>query len=171
MTFQELVQTRYSVRAYKDTPVEEEKLRLILEAGRLAPSARNQQPQRIYVAKSKESIQKIASVCRFTFGAPVMLVICYDLDRCWYNPMMPEYHSGETDAAVVCDQMMMQALDLRLGTCWVGHFNAQQISDVLELPKNHVVSAMLTIGYPAEDAEPGPRHWQKRDLADIVEEI
>ncbi len=78
MTFQELAKKRYSVRSFKNAPIEEEKLNLILEAGRVAPPACNNQPQKIYVAKSAEARQKLASVCRCTFDAPVILVVCYD---------------------------------------------------------------------------------------------
>jgi nitroreductase len=100
MTFQELAKNRYSVRSFKDTPIEEEKLNLILEAGRVAPTACNNQPQKIYVAKSAEARQKLASVCRCTFDAPVILVVCYDRTRNWKNKLMPGLESGETDAAI-----------------------------------------------------------------------
>ena len=75
MTFQTLAQTRYSVRSFQNRPIEEETLNWILEAGRVAPTACNFQPQKIYVAKSAESRQKLASVCRCTFDAPVILVV------------------------------------------------------------------------------------------------
>ena len=75
MTFQELSRARYSVRSFQNTPIEEETLNLILEAGRIAPTACNNQPQKIYVAKSEESRKKLASVCRCTFDAPVILVV------------------------------------------------------------------------------------------------
>ena len=83
MTFQELSHARYSVRAFKDMPIEKETLDLILEAGRVAPTACNYQPQKIYVAKSEEARKKLASVCRCTFDAPVILVVCYDRTRDW----------------------------------------------------------------------------------------
>ena len=120
MTFQELARMRYSVRAYQDTPIEEEKLNQILEAGRIAPTACNNQPQKIYVARSEEARKKLASVSRCTFGAPVILVVCYDHDRNWKNRLMPGYESGETDAAIVCTHMMLQAAELGIGSCWVG---------------------------------------------------
>ena len=171
MTFQELAQARYSVRAYKDTPIEEEKLKLILEAGRIAPTACNNQPQKIYVAKSEEARKKLASVSRRTFDAPVILVVCYDRDRNWKNPLMPGYESGETDAAIVCTHMMLQAAELGIGSCWVGMFNAQQVSEALGLPENVTVSALLPMGYAAENAQPAPLHSQYREFADTIVEI
>ena len=168
MTFQELAQARYSVRSFKDTPIEEEKLNLILEAGRIAPTACNNQPQKIYVAKSEESRKKLASVCRCTFDAPVILVIGYDRTRDWKNKLMPGYESGETDAAIVCTHMMLQAFELGIGSCWVGYFNANDVSEVLGLPENVTVSALLPIGYPADDAKPTTNHTKYREFEDTI---
>lgn len=171
MTFQELARTRYSVRSFLDTPIEEEKLNLILEAGRVAPTACNNQPQKIYIAKSEASRKKLASVCRCTFDAPVILVVCYDRTLDWKNKLQPGYESGETDAAIVCTHMMLQAFELGIGSCWVGYFNAQTVSDILGLPENITVSALLPMGYPSENAKPLPLHSQFRELGDMVEEI
>lgn len=171
MTFLELAKARYSVRAFKDTPIEAETLNRILEAGRIAPTACNNQPQKIYVVKSEAVRKKLASVCRYTFDAPVILVVCYDRTRNWKNKLMPGYESGETDAAIVCTHMMMEAADLGIGSCWVGYFNAGEIADVLELSENIVVSAMLPIGYPVESAKPAPMHTQYRDFADTITEL
>ncbi len=171
MTFFELAKSRYSVRSFQNTPIEEEKLNQILEAGRIAPTACNNQPQKIYVAKSKESRDKLASVCPCTFDAPVILVVCYDRTRNWKSKLMPGYESGETDAAIVCTHMMLQAADLGIGSCWVGYFNAQAVSEVLELPENVTVSALLPIGYAAENAKPAPLHTQYRSFTDTITEI
>ena len=171
MTFQELAKNRYSVRSFLETPIEKEHMDLILEAGRVAPTACNFQPQKIYVARSAEAREKLASVCRCTFGAPVILVVGYDRTRDWKNKLMPGLTSGETDAAIVCTHMMLQAADLGIGSCWVGYFNPDQVAEVLGLPENITVTALLPIGYPAENAEPLPLHSQYRELADTVAEI
>ena len=168
MTFQELAHARYSVRSFQDRPIEEEHLNLILEAGRVAPTACNFQPQRIYVARSAEAREKLASVCRCTFGAPVILVVCYDRERDWKNKLLPGYASGETDAAIVCTHMMLQAFELGIGSCWVGYFNPKTVAETLGLPENVTVSALLPMGYPAEDAQPLPLHEQVREFADTI---
>ena len=171
MTFQELAHERYSVRSFQDRPIAEEHLNLILEAGRVAPTACNFQPQKIYVAKSAEARAKLASVCRCTFGAPVILVVCYDRERDWKNKLMPGYESGETDAAIVCTHMMLQAFELGIGSCWVGYFNPKTVAETLGLPENVTVSALLPMGYPAEDAKPLPLHSQIREFGDTIVEI
>ena len=171
MTFQELAHARYSVRSFQDRPIAEEHLNLILEAGRVAPTACNFQPQKIYVAKSTEAREKLASVCRCTFGAPVILVVCYDRERDWKNKLLPGYESGETDAAIVCTHMMLEAFELGIGSCWVGYFNADAVKEALGLPENVTVSALLPMGYPAENAQPLPLHDQIREFGDTIMEI
>ncbi|MBQ8496943.1 MAG: nitroreductase family protein [Clostridia bacterium] len=168
MNFLELAKARFSVRSFKKDAIETEKLNAILEAGRVAPSACNKQPQKIYVIQSEENRAKLASVCRFTFDAPVILAVCYDNDRTWKNDLMPGYQSGETDAAIVCTHMMLEAWELGIGSCWVGWFNADEIKTTLGLPENVTLSALLPIGYPAEDANPTKLHTKIRDFEDTV---
>ncbi|MBQ7321561.1 MAG: nitroreductase family protein [Clostridia bacterium] len=168
MNFSELAKERFSVRAFKQDAIEEEKLAIILEAGRVAPTACNKQPQKIFVAKSEESREKLASVCRFTFDAPVVLVVCYDKERSWQNDLMPGYESGETDAAIVCTHMMLAAWEQGIGSCWVGWFNADEISKALGLSENLRVTAILPIGYPAEGAVPTKLHTRIRDFEDTI---
>ena len=157
MTFYELAKARYSVRKFKSDMIEDEKLSAILKAGRLAPTACNFQPQKIYVVKSEEKTNKLAEVCKYTFGAPVILVIGYDKDRDWKNRRMPGYSSGETDAAIVCTHMMFAAWELGIGSCWVGVFDDKEISATFELPENIKPVALLPIGYPADDATPNEK--------------
>ena len=171
MHFSELARSRYSVRAYQDTPVPDEILDAILETGRVAPTAHNIQPQMIYIARSEASREKLASVCRCTFGAPVILVVGYDRNRERLSRLNPGYGFGETDTAIVCTHMMLQAADLGIGSCWVGMFNRQEVSDILELPDNIVVTALLTLGYPAENAEPLHLHQEYRDRTETVAEL
>lgn len=171
MTFLELAKSRYSVRSFTDQPIEEEKLNLILEAGRVAPTACNYQPQRIFVAKSEESRKKLASVSRCTFDAPVILVVCYDRTRDCKSPLTPGYEFGEMDASIVCTHMMLQAAELHIGSCWVGYFNADQVAEALGLPENVTVSALLPLGYAAEDAKPTANHTTYREFSDTITEI
>ena len=171
MTFLQLAKDRYSVRKYAQRPVEPEKVTAILEAAKVAPTAHNNQPQHIFVVQSPEAREKLASVCRCTFGAPVIFVVCYDEALSWKNKLMPGYQSGETDAAIVCTHMMLEACDLGLGSCWVGMFSDEQVRQVLDLPDNLRVSALLPIGYAAEDAVPAPLHDQYRSEEDLFETL
>ena len=171
MDFFELAKSRYSVRAFQNKPIEEEKLQRILEAGKFAPTAKNMQPQRIYVAKSEESRKKLASVCRCTWDAPVILVVCYDRERNCKRVLNPGTETGEMDATIVCTHMMLQAWDLGIGSCWVGYYNDDAVAEALGLPAHIHVAALLPIGYPAEDSKPIQMHFSSRELSDMVEEI
>ena len=168
MEFSKLIRERYSVRSFRADAIREEDLQGVIEAGRVAPSACNKQPQKVYVVKSEAYRRRLAQVCRFTFNAPVILVIGYDRERDWKNKLMPGYHSGETDAAIVTTHMMLAAHDRGLGCCWVGYFNAGQVRDALELPENICVTALLPMGYPAEDAVPMDLHSIYRAYDDTV---
>ena len=168
MNFLELAQARYSVRAYDSRAVEDEKLAAIIEAGRVAPTAKNNQPQKVYIAKSERAISAICENCRYTFGAPVVLVIGYDTEREWKNPLCDGVTSGETDAAIITTHMMLAAADLGLGSCWVGYFNPEDVREALGIPKTVRITAMLPIGYAADDAKPSERHLQYREYDDTI---
>ncbi len=169
MNFSELIKDRYSVRKYKTDAIPAEILDRIIEAGMYAPTACNNQPQKIYVARSKEAIDKLKECTPFTFDAPVVMVVGYDKTRSWQNKRMPGYESGETDAAIVTTHMMLSAWNEGIGSCWVGVFNADEVSAALGLPENIRVTALMPMGYA--DSEPGPRHSQYREKDDIVEDI
>lgn len=171
MNFTELAKARYSVRSYKETPIEPEVLREIIEAGLVAPTARNFQPQRVFVASSEKSREALASVCRFTFGAPVVLVVGYDRDRCWKNKLDGGAESGETDAAIVTTHMMLAAAEAGLGSCWVGYFSPEEVRAALGLPESVKVTALLPIGYPSDDSTPASFHGEFRPIEEIVTEI
>ena len=169
MNFTELARDRYSVRKYKEDAIPNEILDKIIESGMLAPTACNNQPQKIYIAKSKEAREKLKECTPFTFDAPVILVVGYDKTRSWQNKRMPGYESGETDASIVTTHMMLSAWEQGIGSCWVGWFNADQVEEALGLPETVTISALLPIGYPAEGVEPANLHTLSRENADMVE--
>ncbi len=171
MDFLELVSSRYSVREFEDKAIEGAVLESILEAGRVAPSACNRQPQKVYVVESAEMRGRLSEVCRFTFGAPVVLAVCYDTEREWKNKLMGGKGSGETDAAIVTTQMMLAAWERGIGSCWVGYFNADAVRDALGLPENVVVSALLPMGYPAKGVKPLGMHSEYRPYEETVIKI
>ena len=84
---------------------------------------------------------------------------------------MPGYQSGETDASIVCTHMMLEAWELGIGSCWVGMFNSDEVKQALTLPGNLTVSAILPIGYPADNVQPLDLHTTYRELHDVVTEL
>lgn len=170
-SFLELAKARYSVRKYKPDPVEQEKIDLILEAARVAPTACNYQPQKIYVCKSEESRKKLAECSPCTFDAPLIFVIGYDTGRASTGKVCAGHSFGPTDAAIVCAHMMFEAQDLGLGSCWVGMFRNEDVKAALGLPENVQVCDLLPVGYPAEDAHPASLHSQFRPAEETITEL
>lgn len=169
MTFLDLAKERYSVRKFKDQPIEDEKLAAILEAGKVAPTAKNFQPQKIYVVKNKELREKLATASPCTYDAPVILVVGYDKTRDWKKRLVPGYSSGEMDASIVTTHMMLEAWEQGIGSCWVAVFDGPAVEEILALPEDVHVVALMPMGYAADDAEPLPLHHEYRNMDDMVE--
>lgn len=176
MDFLQLSKERYSVRKFSDKKVEDEKLQKILEAGRLAPTAKNSQSQRIFVLQSPDALAKIRAATQMAFDAPVVLMVCYDAEQSYKNTAdtaytyfpSGHYDGGEVDASIVTSAMMFQATELGLGTLWARGFDAQKIIDAFGLPANLHLVCLLDVGYPAADAEPSPRHSDRKPLDETV---
>jgi nitroreductase len=160
MDFGKLSAARYSVRKFKDAPVPKEKLDLVLEAARNAPTASNCQPQRILVITGEQKLRQVDAVTTCRFGAPVVFLICADTESCWVRPFDGK-KSAEIDASIVTTQMMLQAADIGLGTTWVMYFDPARAKREFNLPDHWQLVAILVMGIPADDAEPGNFHTRR----------
>lgn len=168
MDFEKLAAERYSLRKFSDQPVEEETLARILEAGRNAPTAHNNQPQRILVLRSKEALTLADGCARSHFDSPVMLVVSYDPADAWIREEDGKNH-GEIDAAIATTQMMLQAADLGLGTTYIGMFDPEKLRAAFpEELAGLVPIALLALGYPAENARPSRLHTERKPLEEMV---
>ena len=167
MDFEKLSAVRYSLRKYSDRPVEPEKLALILEAGRNAPTAHNLQPQRIFVIQSPEALEKADGCMGSHFHPPVILAVACDLEEAWKRETDGKNH-GEIDAAIAATQMMLQAADLGLGTTYVGMFEPEKLWAAFPEMQGTMPVAMLTLGYPAEGAHPSRLHASRKPLEELV---
>jgi nitroreductase len=157
MDFLELAKARYSVRKFSQQQVEPDKLDRILEAGRLAPTAANAQPQRILVLNSEASLRKLKTCTTYHFNAPLVLLIGYDTTASWKRPY-DNNDSGYVDASIVTTHIMLEAANLGLGSTWVGHFDPAVIRKAFALPPTIVPVALLPIGYPDKASVPNPNH-------------
>ena len=171
MDFTELAKARYSVRKFDPRPIEDEKLRAILEVGNAAPTAKNQQPQRVYVVKSPENLEKLRGLTRCHYDAPVILLFAYDATEEWQNPLEAGVHSGPQDVSIVATHIMLKAWELGVGSVWVNVFPPTETKRVMGLPENEVPLLLMPIGYPADDAAPGPNHAACKPLSATVKEI
>lgn len=163
-----LLRDRYSVRAFSDRPIEPETLDRVLSVAGISPTARNKQPQRLYVLESDEARAKIAELSPCTFGAPVVLMMCFDRSEASDSKLNPGYDFGEMDASICLDQVMLAAWAEGLGSCWVGMFSQEEVRVAFDLPESYHVAALMPLGYPAEDAHPGPMHEKSRPLGELV---
>lgn len=167
MPFAELSAARYSLRKFASAPVEQEKLDLILEAGRNAPTAHNNQPQRIFVIRTPEALEKADACTAAHFHPPVILVVAYDPEPAWKREHDGKNH-GEIDAAIAATQMMLQAADLGLGTTYVGMFEPEKLLAAFPEMAGLVPIALLPLGYPAENARPSRLHADRKPLEKMV---
>ncbi len=168
MEFETLIRERYSVRKYADTPIEKEKLDRILEAGRLAPTGHNSQPQRIYVLQSEEAIARIRSLTRCAFNAPVVLMFTYSRNEEWKNDLEPGQASGMEDATIAATQMMLEAWNLGIGSCMVNWLPYTRVKEEFQLPSDEELVMIMPIGYPAENAHPARIHFESKPIGELV---
>ncbi|KMQ49876.1 Nitroreductase family protein [Chitinispirillum alkaliphilum] len=164
MEFSELLDKRYSVRSYKSDDVEEEKLLKVLDAGRRAPSAVNNQPWFFIVCSKEETKAKLRHVYdrEWFVAAPVIIAVCIDREVSWKRKDGKDY--GDVDAAIALDHMTLQAAELGLGTCWIGNFYADKASEALNLPSHVEPLAFTPLGYPDQL----PAKKGRKSLEDIV---
>lgn len=167
MDFLTLAQKRYSCRRFEQKKVEKEKLEKILEAGRIAPTAVNYQPQRVLVIQDEQKLARLDECTKFGWGAPVLMIICYDKTISWKRKQDGR-DEGIIDASIATTHMMLEVEDLGLGTTWIGSFYPDKIREVYQIPENFEIVALLPIGYPAEDSEPSPMHGKRNSLNEMV---
>lgn len=174
MTFDEILDARRSVRDYDPREVQEEEIRAICEAARLAPSACNSQTWRFVVVTDRATISRIAQegmrpVVRNAWlaSAPVLIVGCAQLDilanRVGSSVTGIEYY--QIDLGIAMEHMALKATERGLGTCWIGWFHEKKIKQILDIPRRVKVLALLSVGYP-HDREIPPR--KRKPLEEFV---
>ncbi len=167
MEFEQLIRERYSVRRFRPEHLPQAVIDTILQAGYVAPTGCNYQPQRVLVLNTDESIAKLRGCTKCHFGAPTAMLVCHNRDESWkrvYDGAL----SSPVDAAIVTTHMMLAAQNSGIGSCWVMHFDPAAMREAFHIPENVEPVALLVLGYPAEDAEPLPLHSQYRPLTDVV---
>ena len=173
----EIINQRYSVRQYLDKPIENEKLNVILESARLAPSATNSQPWHFYVVRNKNKIESLAKkmpigsrlvINSFIAQAPIVIVatagpidflhrvVSFIVNKRWYY----------MDVSIALEHMVLTAWELGIGSCWIGWFNEKKVKQLIDIPKNQEIIAMLTLGYPKENRVPFPKH--RKGMGEIL---
>ncbi len=167
MEFKNVVENRFSCKKYSGRQVEAEKLQTILEAGRLAPTAKNLQEQRIYVVQTEEGLAKIDKVTPCRYGAPVVLIVAYDKNNVFTFPDS-DRNSGAEDASIVATHMILAATDEGVNSCWLNYFNPDEVAKTFKQPENEEVLMLMDLGYAAEEGKPLPNHFSRKPLEETV---
>ncbi len=167
MDFINLAKQRYSSRKYSSRQIEKDKLELVLEAGRIAPSAANLQPW-IFVVVKGENVENLRKCYHREWfkAAPVYIVLCADHTRSWKRADGKDH--ADIDIAIATDHMTLAATSIGLASCWICNFDKQKLIEVLELPPAFEPIVILPIAYP-EDTVDMERHTiRRKPLREIV---
>ncbi len=167
MEFTEVIRDRYSCKKFSGKRISREQLAAILEAGRLAPTAKNLQEQRVYVVESEEGLAKIDKVTPCRYGAPTVLAVAYDKNNVFVYPG-GKRDSGVEDAAIVATHMLLAAKNAGADSCWLNFFDPEAAARELGLPENEELLMLLDLGFAAEGAGPLANHGRRRPLAETV---
>lgn len=174
MEFSEVIKNRYSCKKYDPAKqISEETLTTILNAGRVAPTAKNLQEQHIYVVQSPEALAKIDACTPCRYGAPTVLVVAYDKTNVYTYPTAkgPETDhrkSGTEDAAIVATHLMLAAYNEGVDSCWLNCVHIDDLHTALQLPEKEEILMLLDLGYATEDAKPLPNHFSRKPLSETV---
>ena len=167
MEFSEVVKNRYSCKDFDGRKVDPEALTRILEAGSLAPTAKNLQEQHIYVFEKEEDLKKIDSATPCRYNAATVLVVAFDKDNVFTYPG-GKRTSGVEDASIVATHMILAAANEGVDSCWLNFFDPDQLHKVLDLPENEEILMIMDLGYAKEGVGPLEKHFSRKPLSETV---
>ncbi len=167
MEFKELIKARYSCKKYDGNQISTEQMQAILEAGRLAPTAKNLQEQHIYVLQSEEALAIIDEITPCRYGAPTVLVVAFNAENVYVYPG-EQRDSGIEDASIVATHMLLAAKDAGVDSCWINRFNPAELKEKLGLPEQEEVLMLMDLGFAAEGVGPLANHEKRKPLEDTV---
>ena len=153
----ETIKNRTSIRKYKQEKISKEKMDILIEAGRLAPTGANQQRFKLIIVDDEDIKKRLSVACNNqTFVGTASHVIAGTTDQDW--------KWNQVDLAIVFEHIVLEAFELGFGTCWIGAFNENEVKKILNIPENVKIVALLTIGFPDET----PEHNSRKAVKDIV---
>lgn len=165
MEYNELIKKRTSTRKFSNKEVEKDKINKILESGRLAPTAKNIQPIKIYVV-TKDNLSKIDASTPCRYNAQTVLIICGDKEESYVKDGHPIY---DIDASIVTTHMMLEATNLGVDNIWIEYFDSKILKKEFKIPENLDPVALLPIGYKDENCPISPMHNKRKSLEELVE--
>lgn len=166
MNFEEIIRKRTAVRKFSDKTLEEEKLNKILEAGRLAPTAKDNQPIKVYIVQSEDGIEKLDKATRCRYGANTVLIICGNKEEAYHKG---DYSTYEMDSCIVATHMMLEATNIGVDNIWIESFDENTLRVNFNIPSEYIPVCLLPLGYKADDCPLNPLHDKRKNLEDLVE--
>ena len=166
MDFEDIIRRRTAVRKFSDKKLEQEKLDKILEAGRLAPTAKNIQPIKIYVVQSNDGIASIDKASRCRYGVGTVLIICGNREEAYHKG---DYSTYEMDCCIVATHMMLEATNVGVDNIWIESFDEDILREEFDIPNEYIPVCLLPLGYKADDCPINPLHDKRKELKDLIE--
>lgn len=166
MNFLDLSKKRYSCRQLTDTPIPAEQIEALLVAATAAPTAKNNQPYRIWVMQSETAQAQIHEVTKCTFGAGLFFVVGGKPSDAWTKE--DGFNFAQVDATIVATHLMLAVANAGLGTTWVGNFDAPKLKTLCPEMAEYELVAIFPVGVPAKDAAPSPRHSERKAREAVV---
>lgn len=167
MEFHQVIKNRYSCKKFDGRKVDEKQLAAILEAGRLAPTAKNLQEQHLYVVQSEEGLAKLDRHTPCRYGASTCVVVAFDSQNVFTYPG-GKRDSGIEDATIVATHLMLAAAAEGVDSCWINFFDPEELAKELGLPEREEILMILDLGYAAEGTKPLANHTLRRELSETV---
>ena len=164
MNFEDVIRNRFSTRSFKDEKITKEQLDKILEAGRLAPTAKNIQPQKIYVIESDDALNKINECSPCIYGAKTVLLVCSNKEVAFHKG---DYSTYEMDACIVATHMLLEATNVGVDSVWVEMFDNNKVKSLFSIKEEPI--CLIPLGHKTDDYVPSPMHNNRKNIEEIVE--
>ena len=167
MEFSEVIKNRYSCKKFSGKQIEKDKLDAILEAGRVAPTAKNLQEQHIYVVQSESALETIDKLTPCRYNAPTVLIVAFNKNNVFTYPG-DKRNSGIEDATIVATHLMLAACNEGVDSCWINFFNPDELAKAFNLPEDEEILMLLDIGVADKTTTPLPNHNSRKALTETV---
>lgn len=168
MEFNEVIRKRTATRKFSDKKISEADIKKILEAGNLAPTAKNYQPHLIYVIVSNEGLEKIDKITPCRYNAQCCLLVCSDKNKAFH---FNEFSTFEIDASIVATHMILEATDLNIDSTWIEAFDKNEVKEAFSLDESIDPVCIINLGYKTDDCPENPLHNQRKELNEIVKYV
>lgn len=168
MSFDEVIMKRCACRKFSDYKLSDEEFDKILEAGRIAPSAKNLQPIKIIACRSSESLEKIDKVSPCRYGAQQVLIVCGDKKVAFREG---DYSGYEVDASICATHMILEATNIGIDNIWVRMFDSKVLKELFNLKDGLEPVCLIPLGKKSDDCPDSPNHNKRKEISEIVDYI